>query len=145
MKLFAEPQHLTKDKPEDENAALTEIDYEEQTAGYQAAYSRLAASETIPVDPVAYVRDPREFLGQELSRVMDEVPDVVVTFHQRSTMSHWAAKHAHGTLGQHLQDGFPHLATFPKRLRFTWNIKVWEWEDGPSRMHNEALIQEWQI
>ena len=76
MKLFAEPRHLTKDKPEDENAALTEIDYEEQTAGYQAAYSRLAASETIPVDPVAYVRDPREFLGQELSRLVKADPRV---------------------------------------------------------------------
>ncbi|EPS97509.1 hypothetical protein FOMPIDRAFT_84382 [Fomitopsis schrenkii] len=88
---------------------------------------------------------PGERLGQELSRVMDEVPDVVVIFHQRRTMSHWAAKHAHGTLGQSLQNDFPHLATFPKRLRFAWDIKVWEWEDGPSRMHNEALIQEWQI
>lgn len=45
------------------------IDYEEQTAGYQVAYSRLAASETTNVDPVAYVRDPREFLGQELAKL----------------------------------------------------------------------------
>jgi exportin-2 (importin alpha re-exporter) len=45
---------------------LTDIDYEEQTAGYQAAYSRLAAAETVPVDPVAYVQNPQEFLRQEL-------------------------------------------------------------------------------
>ncbi|THH02005.1 hypothetical protein EW026_g797 [Hermanssonia centrifuga] len=66
-KLFSEPQYLTKDKDEDPDAGLTVIDYEEQTAGYQAAYSRLAASETASVDPVAYVRDPRDFLGNELA------------------------------------------------------------------------------
>ena len=67
-KLFSEPQHLTKDKEDDPDAGLTAIDHEEQTAGYQAAYSRLAASEGGSVDPVAYVRDPRDFLGQELVR-----------------------------------------------------------------------------
>ncbi|OCH89837.1 Cse1-domain-containing protein [Obba rivulosa] len=70
VKLFQEPQHLTKkDGEEDPDVGLTNIDYEEQTAGYQAAYSRLAASESGPVDPVAYVRDPREFLGQELVKL----------------------------------------------------------------------------
>jgi exportin-2 (importin alpha re-exporter) len=47
---------------------MTEIDYEEQTAGYQAAYSRLAASESAAVDPVAYVGDVQAYLGQELVR-----------------------------------------------------------------------------
>ena len=42
---------------------MTEIDYEEQTAGYQAAYSRLAASESGPDDPVGYVGDMRAFFG----------------------------------------------------------------------------------
>ncbi|KAI0933051.1 hypothetical protein AcW1_000014 [Taiwanofungus camphoratus] len=70
VKLFQEPQYLTKkDGEEDPDAGLTVIDYEEQTAGYQVAYSRLAASETTNVDPVAYVRDPREFLGQELAKL----------------------------------------------------------------------------
>lgn len=49
-----------------DEGGITEIDYEEQTAGYQAAYSRLAASEAAEEDPVAYVRDPQEFLGQQL-------------------------------------------------------------------------------
>ena len=35
-------------------------------AGYQAAYSRLAASESGPVDPVANVGDVRTFLGRAL-------------------------------------------------------------------------------
>ncbi|KAI0340315.1 Cse1-domain-containing protein [Trametopsis cervina] len=75
-KLFSEPQYLTKDKEDDPDAGLTAIDYEEQTAGYQAAYSRLAASESVSVDPVAYVRDPRDFLGQELVRLSKQDPRV---------------------------------------------------------------------
>ncbi|KAJ7801877.1 CAS/CSE protein [Mycena olivaceomarginata] len=48
------------------SVGLTDIDQEEQTAGYQAAYSRLAASETGEADPVGYVRDAEEFLRNEL-------------------------------------------------------------------------------
>jgi exportin-2 (importin alpha re-exporter) len=35
--------------------------------GYQAAYSKLAASELPEVDIVAYVRDPQAFAGIKLS------------------------------------------------------------------------------
>ncbi|GLB42771.1 putative importin alpha re-exporter [Lyophyllum shimeji] len=70
-KLFSEPQYLngTKAEGEDADAALTAIDFEEQTAGYQAAYSRLAAADTPEPDPVEYVRDPQQFLGEELVRL----------------------------------------------------------------------------
>ncbi|RDB24273.1 Importin alpha re-exporter [Hypsizygus marmoreus] len=69
-KLFSEPQYLTAPSATtDPHAGLTEIDFEEQTAGYQAAYSRLAASETPEPDPVAYIRDPQAFVGQELVRL----------------------------------------------------------------------------
>lgn len=51
---------------------MTEIDYEEQTAGYQAAYSRLASSETVPVDPVQYVQDPQVFVGTELGKLANQ-------------------------------------------------------------------------
>ncbi|KAN0094806.1 CAS/CSE protein, C-terminus domain containing protein [Tylopilus felleus] len=67
VKLFSEPQYLaSKEGDASTTTGLTEIDYEEQTAGYQAAYSRLAASESAPVDPMAYVADVRGFLGQAL-------------------------------------------------------------------------------
>lgn len=69
VKLFHESQYLEKDSEEDPDAGLTAIDHEEQNAGYQASYSRLAASESIVVDPVAYVRDSREYLGQELVKL----------------------------------------------------------------------------
>ena len=76
MKLFLEPQHLASKTSTEEEAdaqlGLTEVDYEEQTAGYQAAYSKLAASELAVVDPVAYVRDPQDFLGKELGRMKKE-------------------------------------------------------------------------
>ncbi|KAJ3501585.1 hypothetical protein NLJ89_g9272 [Agrocybe chaxingu] len=68
-KLFTEPQHFEKKKEEADDVAITAIDFEEQAAGYQAAYSRLAASETAEVDdPVAYVQNPMEFLQQDLER-----------------------------------------------------------------------------
>ncbi|CAA7263712.1 unnamed protein product [Cyclocybe aegerita] len=66
-KLFTEPQHFEK-KEEADDVAITAIDFEEQAAGYQAAYSRLAASETTELDPVAYVQNPMEFLHQGLGR-----------------------------------------------------------------------------
>jgi exportin-2 (importin alpha re-exporter) len=58
---------VTRTQTEDDgNTGITEIDYEEQTAGYQAAYSRLAASEGASKDPVAYVTNPLDFTVQEL-------------------------------------------------------------------------------
>ncbi|KAJ6474605.1 CAS/CSE protein [Mycena vitilis] len=48
------------------SVGTTDVDQEEQAAGYQAAYSRLAASETVETDPVSYVRDPEEYLRNEL-------------------------------------------------------------------------------
>ena len=66
VKVFSEPMQLKKDTQENAEAGITAIDYEEQTAGYQAAYSRLAASEVESPDPVAYIREPRQFLSQQL-------------------------------------------------------------------------------
>ena len=72
VKLFSEPQYLASKEGESTGGTgVTEIDYEEQTAGYQAAYSRLAASESAPVDPVGYVTDVRAFLGRRLG-MMDK-------------------------------------------------------------------------
>jgi exportin-2 (importin alpha re-exporter) len=67
VQLFSEPQHLTKSSTNDDpDSGLTSIDFEEQNAGYQAAYSRLAAAEAPKVDPAGYVSDPQEFLGRKL-------------------------------------------------------------------------------
>ncbi|TFK31640.1 importin alpha re-exporter [Crucibulum laeve] len=65
-KLFSEPQYFKNNTEDDPHAGLTAIDYEEQTAGYQAAYSRLAASESTEIDPVAFVQNPQQYLKQGL-------------------------------------------------------------------------------
>ena len=70
-RLLGNPQRLTKkpDGEDDADAGLTAIDHEEQNAGYQAAYSRLAATESVVIDPVGYVNDPREQLENGLVRL----------------------------------------------------------------------------
>lgn len=50
-----------------EGEELSSIDHEEQTAGYQAAYTRLAASATTVEDPVAYAPDAVTFVRERLA------------------------------------------------------------------------------
>ena len=76
-RLFSEPQHLTKNVGNQQDIGLTAIDWEEQSVGYQAAYSRLAASETTPVDPVAYVSDPKEFLRESLAKADPRIRELI--------------------------------------------------------------------
>ena len=64
--LFREPQALKSSTTEDVAAGSTEIDLEEQTAGYQAAYSRLAAADAALPDPAAHVADVHAFVGTQL-------------------------------------------------------------------------------
>ncbi|CAK5267603.1 unnamed protein product [Mycena citricolor] len=66
----------TTSKKTDDNTAigLTDIDIEEQTAGYQAAYSRLAAAEGTEADPVAYVRDVKDFFQNEVRELKSRNP-----------------------------------------------------------------------
>ena len=75
LKLFQGPKYVDT-KAADTTDALTAVDYEEQNAGYQAAYSRLAASESAPSDPVAYVGNTKDYLAQELVRVSKLDPRV---------------------------------------------------------------------
>jgi len=72
VKLFSESKHLTSAQNtdiQDPDEALRALDFEEQGTGYQASYSKLAASETVEEDPIAYIQNPRDFVGQELARV----------------------------------------------------------------------------
>jgi exportin-2 (importin alpha re-exporter) len=50
---------------------LTTLDYEEQNVGYQAAFSRLAASQPAKVDPVAYVTNSQAFMQSELAKLIN--------------------------------------------------------------------------
>jgi exportin-2 (importin alpha re-exporter) len=70
---------------EDPDAGITSIDYEEQTAGYQVAYSKLAASEVAKPDPVAYAGDARQYLITELANAVQRTGGSVwATLIQRS-------------------------------------------------------------
>ncbi|TFK45700.1 importin alpha re-exporter [Heliocybe sulcata] len=68
-KLFSDPEHLTAQPSQsaDTDAALAQLDYDEQNAGYQAAYSRLAASEEAAEDPVGYAGNAQEYLVKEVA------------------------------------------------------------------------------
>ena len=74
--LFHEPQYLSGTSGDEAQSAAgyTEIDYEEQTAGYQAAFSKLASSEGAPTDHVAYVGSLQVFVGQQLANMTSAAP-----------------------------------------------------------------------
>ena len=58
----------------DPDAGITQIDYEEQTAGYQASYSKLSASENPRLDPASYAPDAKKFVMGEFSKALQR-PD----------------------------------------------------------------------
>ena len=68
-RLFYQPDVLKRDAAEDPHAGLTAIDLEEQSAGYQAAYARLAAAEAVPEEPVGYIGEVRQFVINELTQL----------------------------------------------------------------------------
>ena len=71
--LFRDPQALRQaDANGDSDAVFTAIDLEEQSAGYQAAYSRLAASEVSVADPLGDIVDVRAWVDEELAHVEAE-------------------------------------------------------------------------
>jgi exportin-2 (importin alpha re-exporter) len=74
-KIFGEPQYFTKSTEAEAEAdvAITAIDFEEQAAGYQAAYSRLAASELPQPDVIGYVQNPLQYFQQELDKLRGRI------------------------------------------------------------------------
>jgi len=71
---LSKSEHVTKDVAVeyDPDTALTAIDYEEQTAGYQAAFSKLAASLPRKLDLVPDVVDPVAYVKQTLSSAVTQ-------------------------------------------------------------------------
>ena len=77
--LFTQSKHLQSAQStaaEDPDEVLRSLDFEEQGAGYQAAYSKLAASESIPEDPVASITDIRAFVGEKISEAVSRDPRI---------------------------------------------------------------------
>jgi len=54
-------------EPTAEEEELSSIDHEERTAGYQAAYTKLAAAATAAEDPIAYAPDAVTFVREQLA------------------------------------------------------------------------------
>jgi exportin-2 (importin alpha re-exporter) len=72
--LYTSPAALAKSSTESATGddAVTAIDYEEAGAGYQAGYSRLAASEGDKSDLASYVQDPRQYLVEQLTAALQD-------------------------------------------------------------------------
>jgi hypothetical protein len=83
VELFKEPKAFssTTDAGTGNGTGMTNIDLEEQAAGYQAAYSKLATAVVPQADVVAYAGngDVRSYVAGEFRRLFDAQPDVVRT------------------------------------------------------------------
>ncbi|KAG8694409.1 importin-alpha export receptor [Ceratobasidium sp. 394] len=62
----------TKDEVQTSDDAVTAIDYEEQGVGYQAGFSRLAASEGDKTDLASYAPNPQEYLVQQMQTALQD-------------------------------------------------------------------------
>jgi len=72
--LFKEPKAFAA--AEDAGTGVTEIDLEEQSAGYQAAYTKLAAAATPSTDLVAHAGNVRSYVAGEFTRLLGTEPGV---------------------------------------------------------------------
>lgn len=68
--MLAGSQDLSSHSKTESTLGVTAVDFEEENAGYQAAYSRLAASESLPMDVVQSVQNPLELLQHQLQDLM---------------------------------------------------------------------------
>ena len=83
VELFKEPKAFSSTAIADAGASdgtgMTNIDLEEQAAGYQAAYSKLATAIVPQTDVVAYAGngDVRSYVAGEFTKLFGMQPDVV--------------------------------------------------------------------
>ncbi|KAH8981961.1 CAS/CSE protein [Lactarius hatsudake] len=74
--LFKEKNAFAAQDNDGTGTGVTEIDLEEQAAGYQAAYSKLAAAGAQAQDVVAYAGDVRVHVAREFTRLLSAEPGV---------------------------------------------------------------------
>lgn len=74
--LFKETNAFAAPDDDGTGTGATEIDLEEQAAGYQAAYSKLAAAGAPARDVVAYAGDVRVHVAREFTRLLSAEPGV---------------------------------------------------------------------
>ena len=73
-RLFKETNAFAAPGDDDTGTGATEIDLEEQAAGYQAAYSKLAAAGAPARDVVAYAEDVCLHVAREFTRLLSAEP-----------------------------------------------------------------------
>lgn len=73
LRLFLLPQDLTAKGEDDEEVVVADPD----DLSYQAAFSKLGASEAPRSDPLAQLGDPSEFLSRQLKAVSQASPGKV--------------------------------------------------------------------
>jgi superoxide dismutase len=73
-RLIRESNAFAADADDATGTGATEIDLEEQAAGYQAAYSKLATAGTLARDVVAYAGDVRVHVVREFTRLLGAEP-----------------------------------------------------------------------
>jgi exportin-2 (importin alpha re-exporter) len=74
--LFRETNAFAAAADDGTGTGATEIDLEEQAAGYQAAYSKLATAGTPTRDVIAYAGDVRLHVAREFTRLLGAEPGV---------------------------------------------------------------------
>jgi exportin-2 (importin alpha re-exporter) len=75
-RLFRETNTFAAPDDDGTGTGATEIDLEEQAAGYQAAYSKLATAGAPALDVVAYAGDVRLHVAREFTRLFGAEPGV---------------------------------------------------------------------
>lgn len=74
--LFRETNSFAAPDDDGTGTGATEIDLEEQAAGYQAAYSKLAAAGAPARDVVAYAGNVRLHVAREFTRLLSVEPGI---------------------------------------------------------------------
>lgn len=74
--LFKETNAFATTNDDGAGTGATEIDLEEQAAGYQAAYSKLATAGAPERDVVAYAGNVRLHVAREFTRLLGAEPGV---------------------------------------------------------------------
>jgi exportin-2 (importin alpha re-exporter) len=80
--LFKETNAFAAPDDDGTGTGATEIDLEEQAAGYQAGYSKLAAAGAPARDVVAYAGDVRSHVAREYTRLLSAQPGVMTLVRQ---------------------------------------------------------------
>jgi len=92
--------------------------------------------------PASTLREPGENLGHELSRILDELPHVTVTFVPMCASVFLSdAENMRSILVHHLRRQIPDFATYSTRLRFAWRLTTNDSRVGEALLRGAPLLE----